>query len=182
MLLFLLSIAETPEDRSKLSEIYDRYFLKMYNYAVSQLQTRSEAEDAVQEAFLSLAKNISKIDDPASRAAAGYVMTTLKNKVIDVKRKKKRDADLFNTAASENAEFDDSVFDRIVKTERTEKLNNAVKRLQSRERHIILLRLYEDMSFEDIAKLTGISEGNVKNIYYRSLVKLRTMLEDEENE
>ena len=182
MLLFLLSIAETPEDRSKLSEIYDRYFLQMYNYAVSQLQTRSEAEDAVQEAFLSLAAHINKIKDPASRSAAGYVMTTLKNKVTDVKRKKKRDADLFNTAASENAEFDDSVFDRIVKTERTEKLNNAVKRLQSRERHIILLRLYEDMSFEDIAKLTGISEGNVKNIYYRSLVKLRTMLEDEENE
>ena len=38
------------------------------------------------------------------------------------------------------------------------------------------------MSFEDIAKLAGMSEGNVKNMYYRSLVKLRTMLEDEENE
>ena len=38
------------------------------------------------------------------------------------------------------------------------------------------------MSFEDIAKLTGISEGNVKNVYYRSLAKLRKMLEDKENE
>ncbi len=38
------------------------------------------------------------------------------------------------------------------------------------------------MSFDQIAKIAGMSEGNVKNIYYRSLVKLRTMLEDEENE
>ena len=102
MLLFILSIAETPEDRSKLTEIYDRYFLQMYNYAVSQLETKSEAEDAVQEAFLSLAAHINKIKDPASRAAAGYVMTTLKNKVTDVKRKKKRETKLFGAVTTKD--------------------------------------------------------------------------------
>ena len=182
MLLFILSIAETPEDRSKLAEIYDRYFLQMYNFAVSQLETKSEAEDAVQEAFLSLAANINKIADPASRAAAGYVMTTLKNKITDVKRKKKRETKLFGAVTPESTEFDDGVFDQMIKAEQTEKLNKAVQELQSRERHIILLRLYEETSFEEISKLTGISEGNVKNVYYRSLAKLRKMLEDKENE
>ncbi len=51
MLLFALSILNAPEDKSKLSDIYDRYFLQMYNYALSRLKTKSEAEDAVQETF-----------------------------------------------------------------------------------------------------------------------------------
>ena len=182
MLLFALSILNAPEDKSKLSDIYDRYFLQMYNYALSRLETKSEAEDAVQETFLSLAVNISKIVDPASRSTAGYVMTILKNKIIDVKRKKKREVNLFDDVLPKNTEFDDSVFDYLIISEQNEKLKNAVELLNSRERHIILLRLYENMSFKDMAKLTGISEGNVKNIYYRSLAKLRKMLEDKEDE
>ena len=94
MLLLALSIVNTPEERSKLLEIYDHYFLQMYNYAISRLKTKPEAEDAVQEAFLALAININKIEDPLSLAAAGYVMTTLKNKIIDIQRKKKRDMNI----------------------------------------------------------------------------------------
>lgn len=182
MLLFALSVAQTPEDRSKLTDIYDRYFLRMYNYAVSQLQTRSEAEDAIQETFLSLAENIDKIGDPASRAAAGYAMTILKNKITDVKRKKKREKKALADAPTEYMEFDDSVFDKIIKAERTERLNKAVELLKSRERHIILLRLYEEMSFKDIAAHTGMNEGNVKNVYYRSLAKLKKIMEDGQND
>ena len=182
MLLFALSILNTPEDKSKLMEIYDRYFLQMYNYAVLSLKTKSEAEDAVQETFLSLAANINKIKDPASRAAAGYVMTTLKNKITDVKRKKKREANLLGGVVPESNGFDDSVFDHLVRSEQKEELKKAVDSLKRRQRHIVLLRLYEEMSFEDIAKLTGINEGSVKNIYYRSLAKLRKALEDKEYE
>ena len=182
MLLFALSIVNTPEDKSKLVVIYERYFLRMYNYAVSVLKTKSEAEDAVQEAFLSLAANIGKIDNPASRVAEGYVMTTLKNKVIDTERKKKRDVSIFESVVPENTESDDTVIDMLIKNERNERLQKAVEALKSRDRHILLMRLYEERSFEEIAKLTGINEGNVKNVYYRALEKLRKILEDKEDE
>lgn len=178
MLLLTLSIVNTPEDRSKLLEIYDRYFLKMYNHAVSVLETKPEAEDAVQEAFLSLAKNIDRIDDPASFAAAGYVMTTLKNKIIDIKRKKKREEKLLNKIVPEYREFDDDAIGLLIRDEQKESLKKAVETLKSRERHILLMRLYEDMSFEDISKQTGMSDGSVKNIYYRALEKLRKSLEE----
>lgn len=182
MLLSVLSLINTPEDRSKLSEIYDRYFLQMYNYAVSLLKTRSEAEDAVQETFLALAKNIDKIKDPASRAAAGYVMVTLKNKIADIKRNKKRDEKLLDKIEPEYREIDDDAVDLLIRNEQIERVKKAVQALKSNERRIMLMRLYDELSFEDIAKLTGMSEGNVKNVYYRSLAKLREMLEDKENE
>jgi len=182
MLLFALSILNAPEDKSKLSDIYDRYFLQMYNYALSRLKTKSEAEDAVQETFLSLAMNIKKIDDPTSLASSGYVMTTLKNKIIDIKRKKKRDMNIVESTVLEHIEFDDSVIDLLIKSEQKERLEKAVEALKGRDRHILLMRLYEERSFEDIAKLTGISEGNVKNVYYRALEKLRKILEDKEDE
>ena len=57
-------------------------------------------------------------------------------------------------------------------------MRKSVKALKSSERHILLMRLYEERSFEEIAKLTGINEGNVKNVYYRALEKLRKSLED----
>ena len=182
MLLFALSLLNAPEDKSKLSKIYDLYFTLMYNYAISTLKTKSEAEDAVQETFLSLAMNIKKIDDPTSLASAGYVMTTLKNKIIDIKRKKKRDMNIFESIVHKHIEFDDSVIDLLIKSEQKERLAKAVETLKSRDRHILLMRLYEERSFEDIAKLTGISEGNVKNVYYRALEKLRKILEDKEDE
>lgn len=178
MLLLALSIVNTPEERSKLLEIYDHYFLQMYNYAISRLKTKPEAEDAVQEAFLALAININKIEDPLSLAAAGYVMTTLKNKIIDIQRKKKRDMNIMERIEYEYGETDDNTINFLIKNEQKEQLRKSAKALKSSERHILLMRLYEERSFEEIAKLTGINEGNVKNVYYRALEKLRKSLED----
>ena len=109
-------------------------------------------------------------------------MTTLKNKIIDIKRKKKRDMNIFESIVHKHIEFDDSVIDLLIKSEQKERLAKAVETLKSRDRHILLMRLYEERSFEEIAKLTGINEGNVKNVYYRALEKLRKMLEDKEDE
>lgn len=183
MLLFALSVTQTPEDRSKLTEIYDRYFLRMYNYAVSRLTTVSEAEDAVQEAFLSLAKNMDRIGDPASRAAAGYVMTTLKSKIADIVRKKNKEKNAIDKIGNSLiAERYDGFFEDQARSERTEELKKAVSTLDGRERHILLLRLYEEMSFSLIAQRTGINEGTVKNVYYRAIGKLRKILGGKNND
>ena len=174
MLLFALSVTQTPEDRSKLTEIYDRYFLRMYNYAVSRLTTVSEAEDAVQEAFLSLAKNMDRIGDPASRAAAGYA---------DIVRKKNKEKNAIDKIGNSLiAERYDGFFEDQARPERTEELKKAVSTLDGRERHILLLRLYEEMSFSLIAQRTGINEGTVKNVYYRAIGKLRKILGGKNND
>ena len=89
---------------------------------------------------------------------------------------------IFESIVHKHIEFDDSVIDLLIKSEQKERLAKAVETLKSRDRHILLMRLYEERSFEDIAKLTGISEGNVKNVYYRALEKLRKILEDKEDE
>ena len=63
-MLIYLQMIDGPEDRSKFEQLYLAYRGLMYFIAESILGNEQDAEDAVHDAFVSVAKNISKIADP----------------------------------------------------------------------------------------------------------------------
>ena len=90
MVLVYLSMIEGPEDRNKFEIVYQQYKSLMYYVAYRILREERDAEDAVQEAFLAIAKNFSKIfavDSPKTKA---FVVIVTESKAIDIARKNAR--------------------------------------------------------------------------------------------
>ena len=90
MLMMYLSMVETPEERSLFEQIYYTYRKQMFFVANGILDNEILAEDAVQEAFLGIAKQITLFRDMPEQNRKAYVLTAAKNAAINIGKQEQR--------------------------------------------------------------------------------------------
>ncbi|WP_019631712.1 SigE family RNA polymerase sigma factor [Actinomadura atramentaria] len=126
---------------------------------------RAEAEDLLQAA---LAKTYLAWDRIADRAAVdGYVRRAMANTHISAWRRRK-----FEVYPTDDLP-DRPVDDTTGRTDLTDALGRALRRLPERQRTALFLRYYEDMSESEIADRLGVSVGTVKSTVSRAVARLR---------
>ena len=81
-MLIYLQMIETPEEKSKFEQIYLQYKGLMFQVAFQILHNEQDAEDAVHQAFVKIAENIRKIDQPVCPKTHGYVVTMCRTKPL----------------------------------------------------------------------------------------------------
>lgn len=86
-MMIYLQMIETPEEKSKFEQLYLEYRGLMFHVAYDILHNEHDAEDAVHQAFVKIAENIKKIDEPVCPKTHSYVVTIVENKAIDIYRK-----------------------------------------------------------------------------------------------
>lgn len=89
-MLIYLQMIETEEDRTKFEILYSEYKEWMFHIAQSILHNTQDAEDAVHNAFVKIAENIKRIEDPQCPKTRAYIVTIIETKAIDLYRKKQR--------------------------------------------------------------------------------------------
>lgn len=77
----------TDNDYEKMEELYELYEQKVYYVAYSILNNIQQAEDAVQETFITLYKNLEKLHNLNIQEFKRYILRVAKNKAIDSYRK-----------------------------------------------------------------------------------------------
>ncbi len=169
-MLIYLQMIETPEDKSKFERIYERYLGLMYYVADKILHNRQDAEDAVHQAFVSVAENIRTISDPESPETRSYIVVIVENKAIDIVRYRKR-----VTAAG----FEETVRGLDFPEDDALDLAALIGRLPARYREILLLRYGNGYSKREIAKLLGITPGNAEKRLYRAKVYLQKLMTED---
>jgi len=164
MLLFIATI-EDDEIRSKLETIYNRYSKAMYSHAFNILKNTSDAEDAVQEAFVRLFKNVNTVKDPDSRETKSFALVITGNCAIDIYRKRKR--------MNETQLFEDSfpVFDSI-EYKGTNQVAAEILKLNERYRNALLLRYVYGLDYTEVAHHMDISAVNARKLVQRAREKL----------
>ncbi len=176
-MLALCMIPETPEAQNRFEYIYNSNRNIMYNCAYSILSDVSSAEDAVSDAFVSLARNFDKLDTDDNSRIRSYLMITVRNAAFKQYNKRKREV------VSEDIYLDTETEDNIaVNTENKQihkLLFEKVKLLDKKYGDIIMLRYYCDMKEKDIADDLGISTENVKIRLHRAKAMLKKMLSEE---
>jgi len=90
MLLFLLSIIETQEDRDKFTLIYERYYKLLIDIALGILHNGEDAEDAVQQTFIKLIPNLGKIEDVSCRQTINYLVIMVRRVCFDLYNEQKK--------------------------------------------------------------------------------------------
>lgn len=166
----------------------------LFRYAITRLNNASQAQDAVQETFLSALKSRDKFSGKSSERT--WLIGILKHKIVDLIRKESRerpyeDLDL----AKQLDESDERFFDKkghwrtgpsewhinprksFEQAEFWDVLTECLSHLQDRLHKAFTLRELEHLSAEEICKTLGVSETNLWVILYRARTKLKACLE-----
>lgn len=139
-------------------KIFDTYFERVYNKILGMVKNPEDAEDIAQEVFVSVYKNLKKF-----RKESGiytWIYRIAINKTYDFFRKNKATFEL-NEEILE-IEDDSNVHTNMI-------LEENLKKIDSREREIILLKDIYGYKFREISKLKNMNLSTVKSIYYKGI-------------
>lgn len=165
------------KDSEKLEQLYGLYEKKMYAVAYSILHNEWQAEDAVQDAFVRLFKNIRKTKNLEEEKTRAYVLRTIQNVAIDLYRK--NHISLQRTVSMEEKEIADERDDRMSLISRIAGesiLEEMLSRLPESYKEVIMLRCVHQLSTKETAAVLEISEALVRKRQQRAIKKLRTMM------
>ena len=169
-MLVFTQMLETADERLKIEEIFHTYGNLMFHVANKILNNPQDAEDAVHEAFLKIAKNLEKIQDPMCPKTKSYIVTIVEHTAIDLYRKKQRQAVL---------PLEEAAVGLPVPQEEKPDLAGCILKLPARYRQVILLKYHHGYTVKEIASLLGISQTNASKLEQRAKTKLAKICQEE---
>ncbi len=170
-MFIFIQMLSTHEERLKFEELYFRYRELLYKIAYNILGNETDAEDAVQQAFLSIIENFdkisknSKIDCPKTKA---FCVIVLERKALDILRERTRHPE---------TELSDDAAGIGIREDLKMDLENAVASLPAKYRQYILLRYDMGFNVKEISEILGEKPDTVRKALYRARQRLKEMLE-----
>jgi len=158
-------------------KLLKRYQKKVYNTTYRMTGNSDEASDLAQETFLRVYKKIYTFKEKASFSTWLFRITT--NLCRDHLRRKKREPGQISLEETGilNKNMEDSPKNNpeqsILRAEINSNIQTVIKNLPQLYREVIILREFQDFSYEEIASILNISTGTVKSRLSRAREKLR---------
>ena len=152
-----------PANEEKLVRLYDLYHVPMLRLAQRVLGDNPDAEDAVHDAFESVAKNLDHLAEPESAKTRGYIMVVTERKAIDLLRVRKK---------HESAELDEENIGVEFPDTGEHGLAWCMTKLPPRYREILLLRFVYGYSMRETAELMDIPYTTVGKLSQRAKERL----------
>ena len=157
--------------------IYKKYAGDLLTLAANLLNDKADAEDVVQDVFISFVQSVKKFRLTGS--LKGYLTTCVANRSRDyIRRKKHRQSTAVNEPEQTTSDERNPV-QLVICSEELQKLSYAMTELPYEQRETIVLRLHGDLRFRQIAKLQNISIKTAQSRYRYGLDKLRSVLNGE---
>lgn len=158
-------------EEEAFGELYDKYTRKIYGYVYCRLRHRENTEDVVSAVFL---KAVEKMDSFDARRGvfSAWIYRIARNTMIDFLRTHKSTDDLDEAFVVRESDLEDRVDEGI----KLEEVQKAMRVLPEREREILVLRVWQDLSYKEIAEVLGKSEASLKMNFSRSLKKLKGLV------
>ncbi len=147
------------------------YADNVYRFILKNLRHEEDARDVVQTAFEKMWVNRAEVDNAKSKS---YLFTVAYHQMIDHIRKTKR------ISLKDEFREDIRITDRPVSNAK-KILEEALSRLSETQRSLVLLKDYEGYSYEEIGKITGLNESQVKVYLHRARIQLKNFLVSPEN-
>jgi RNA polymerase sigma factor (sigma-70 family) len=165
------------EESRQMDAIVSAHESALLRYAVGIVNCPHAAQDIVQNAFIKLFRQWKPGMQPTP-AIRGWLYRVTHNEAIDHLRRESRIKLLHLGHAKEEASLprtDNPGHDRV---EQMEMVLNNLRRLQPAERQVILLRLQEGLSYEEISRITGRTTGNVGCLLHHAVKKLHRIVQE----
>ncbi len=153
------------------NECVNMYADNVYRFILKNLKNEEDAKDVVQSSFEKMWVNRETVDNVKCKS---FLFSVSYNTMIDHIRKNKRivlKEDFSETALGSNTQKQNTK--RI--------LQEALSRLNDRDRSLVMLKDYEGYNYVEIGEITGLNESQVKVYLHRARLQLREYLVKVEN-
>lgn len=155
------------------SLLYDRYSRLIYTLAYKYLQSKEDAEDAVQYTFMRVWEQRSRLD--FTKGVRSLLYTILKNHILNLYRHEQLKSEKVNELSLDE-QIDDSAIVAFEKRDFSLFLNHAIATLPPQKRKICQLKIDEGLTNQEIADQMSLSVYTVKSHYTTTIKKLRNMV------
>lgn len=164
-------------DRFAAEKIFGHFSPIIFHYIVKRISNRETSEELTQEIFLKIIKKIETFNKNQGNFSA-WTWKIVKNTLIDFYRGKKEIIitnfiDTYNNIASEDSHLENKL--------RIGDITRKIRSFSPEEQTIFNLYFISDLSYKEIAEITGKSEGSLRTSIHRINNKLRKSLDEQNN-
>ncbi|MBN2134583.1 MAG: RNA polymerase sigma factor [Acidobacteria bacterium] len=161
-------------NRYAFEVLIQRWEKPIFNLAYRYLLNREAAEDCTQEIFIKLFNKLQKFNYDSSFKTWLYRVAT--NTVIDYQRKQLRYREVSTddfVMEGLRTDSEESVEDKMENINRINAVQSAIKKLPKIQKHVLILKEFSGMTFDEISESTGIPISTVKSRLYTALENLK---------
>lgn len=162
-----------------------RYESKIYNHGLRLMGNSSDAMDLMQEVFLGVYRNLHRFRGDAKFSS--WIFRIAHNKAVDLIRRKRLlstqsrindedEVDILETLPDESGIEPDG---QVGEQQLNKRVVHMLRVLPIEQRLIVELKVFQSMTFEEIADMQDISENTAKTRFYTALKKLKAVSEEE---
>lgn len=170
MLTFHTAMIDSTENQTKFEQIYYSYRKQMHYAAFQVTHDNGLAEDAVQEALLSIAQNIDHIRTDKEKLLRAYVLTAAKSRAINIMKKEKiiKDAEYYSTdeatmqsLVATYSYLDNCLENDLINAETKNEVIDVVQNLPYPYAEALMLKYVHELEMDEIAEVLNASVGTV---------------------
>ncbi|MFJ7205210.1 SigE family RNA polymerase sigma factor [Streptomyces sp. NPDC098789] len=154
-----------------LTETYQAHYRSLLGLAALLLDDTASCEDVVQEAFIRVHSARSRVREPEKTLA--YLRQTVVNLSRSALRRRIIGLKLLSKPMPDMASAEEGAYEQLERDD----LIRSMRGLQRRQREVLVLRYFADMTEAQVAETLGISLGSVKAYGSRGIAALRVAME-----
>lgn len=164
-----LALQAKKGDKQAFGMLYDTYVKEIYRFVYYKTHDKYTAEDLVTEIFIKALEKIHTYNEEKASFRT-WLYTITRRTIIDHYRTVKTSVPIEDAwEITDNSDVQKKVFDAVEFAQ----MQEYMKLLSAEQRDIILLRLWEDLSFREIAEVLGKTEASCKMSFSRALKELK---------
>jgi len=167
------------KDMKSQMSFYDLFFRPVYQSAFAVLGNQEEAEEIMHDTLLKVFSNPDLLHDE-SGAMTRMLKRIATNQAIDAVRKRR---DFFIPLDDDGSmDMEEEEENEAEREWSVSEIKSGISQLSLAYRNIIVLRLFEEMSFSEISEQLDVNASTVRVQYARGISKLRTLLKQQKYE
>jgi len=160
------------DDPSALELVYEHFGKRLYGYLVSILRSRSDAEEVLNELFMKVAVKREQVGKSDNLRV--YLFAIARNMAYEMCRKRSSQKETLSVYA-EYLELCDDAAGRWNEEELVA-ARKAVDSLPEEQREVVVLKIFEEMTFDEIAELLRISQNTAASRYRYAIEKMKDQM------
>ena len=178
-----LVVCYAQGNNAAFDTLLGRYKSSVYSYIYYIVQDKELAEDIFQETFVKVIVTIKQGGYTENGKFKAWIMRIAHNLVIDSFRQERSE----NTISNDEVEVDlfnnrdlceETIEDSLVRRQVLLDVRKLVKHLPDNQREVLEMRYYQDLSFKEIADLTGVSINTALGRMRYAILNMRRMAEE----
>jgi len=165
-------------NESAFNRLASKYQDKIYWHARRMTGNHLDADEIVQEVLLVIYNKLKTFEFKSSLYTWIYTITNTRS-INYLKKKNLKNFFSLDDILNKKSE-DKDVIDNLEDKQKLEKIEKALQKLPIKQREVFIMRNYDELSYEEIAEITGKSVGALKANHFHALNKIKELIKYEQ--